>query len=161
MKIYLYIILSIIMFVVFIQDIKYRAIHYSLLILIVLVNFVLWFNYSKDYRTLLFNLFFLITTLLGLKIYVTITKKKKTEGMYLGLGLGDLLFFLVVIPLFSTKNYIFFFITGMIFSLIMHLFLKKISNNNLIPLAGYLALYIIILEGFMLLSGNDFHNNLI
>ncbi len=161
MKVYLYIILSIIMFVVFIQDIKYRAIHYSLLILIVIVNFVLWFNYSKDYKTLMFNLFFLITTLLGLKIYITITKKEKVKGMYLGLGLGDLLFFLTVIPLFNIYNYIFFFITGMIFSLIMHLFFKKTSNNNLIPLAGYLALYIIILEGFMFLSGNDFHNNLI
>ena len=80
MKIFLYMVLALIMLIILIQDLKYRAIHYGLIISLLIIGILLWTYYSKEYQIILGNVLFLIFTLLGLKLYNTLTKKKKIEG---------------------------------------------------------------------------------
>lgn len=71
------------------------------------------------------------------------------------MGLGDVLFFVAVIPFFSSYNYILFFITGMLFSILGFLVIKLVVKTDLVPLAGLLALYLILLKVGSYISGFD------
>jgi hypothetical protein len=57
--------------------------------------------------------------------------------------------------LFMDRNFILFFITGMLFSGLFHLLLVSAKKQAKIPLAGYLALYIIGLKSFEIISNTD------
>ncbi len=61
------------------------------------------------------------------------------------MGIGDLFFFISVIPFFALHNYILFFITGMFFSIVGFLIIRLVVKTDLVPLAGLLALYLLIL----------------
>ena len=63
------------------------------------------------------------------------------------IGLGDVLFFLAITPLFNLKTYILFFIIGMIFSLVIHISVNAIKKQKTVPLAGYLSIILIVLIG--------------
>lgn len=60
-------------------------------------------------------------------------------------GLGDLLFYIAISPLFELKNYILFFIFSMIFAIGLQMGLKKMIQENTVPLAGFTALLLLIL----------------
>lgn len=60
-------------------------------------------------------------------------------------GLGDLLFYIAISPLFELKNYILFFIFSMIFAIGLQMGLKKMIHENTVPLAGFTALLLLIL----------------
>ncbi|WAC02707.1 hypothetical protein N7U66_03280 [Lacinutrix neustonica] len=78
------------------------------------------------------------------------------------MGWGDLIFLIGVIPMFTFRNYMLFFITGMIFTLTLYgIFYRKYSQNT-IPLAGYLSLYIIVLViSDLLFPINIFYGNIV
>ena len=59
-------------------------------------------------------------------------------------GLGDVLFYLAITPFFNVKQYAVFFIISMLFAVIMQVTLKKYSNHNTVPLAGFSSLLLFI-----------------
>lgn len=67
-------------------------------------------------------------------------------------GLGDLLFYVAIAPLFILQNYILFFILSMVFAIGLQMGLKKIIRENTVPLAGFsaLLLFILIIKDMML-----------
>lgn len=146
---------------VFIQDLKYRAIHAVLPLIILLIGLGIFFYYKYSLEIILYNLLFLAVTFLGLYMYLFFKFKKFINPFQKTIGLGDILFFISVIPFFTTHNYILFFITGLIFSLIAFMGLKLFTKTNLVPLAGFLALYMIGLKILSLSVGVDFFFNTI
>jgi hypothetical protein len=50
------------------------------------------------------------------------------------------LFFVLAFS-FSSISFIILFVFGLIFSLVLHLLLKKKSKHSTVPLAGYLSLF--------------------
>lgn len=60
-------------------------------------------------------------------------------------GLGDLLFYISITPLFNLKNYILFFILSMFFAICLQLTLKKTMKHNTVPLAGFSSLLLFII----------------
>ncbi|WP_278008956.1 hypothetical protein [Flavobacterium gyeonganense] len=60
-------------------------------------------------------------------------------------GLGDLLFYVAITPLFLLKNYILYFILSMLFAILMQLGLKKFIKEETVPLAGFSALFLFII----------------
>ncbi|PXY41155.1 hypothetical protein DMB65_09375 [Flavobacterium cheongpyeongense] len=60
-------------------------------------------------------------------------------------GLGDLLFYIAITPLFLLKNYILYFILSMLFAILMQLGLKKFIKEETVPLAGFSALFLFII----------------
>jgi hypothetical protein len=60
-------------------------------------------------------------------------------------GLGDLLFYVSITPLFSQQIYILFFVLSMLFAIGLQFGLKKISTAETVPLAGFSALLLSII----------------
>ncbi|WP_299242526.1 hypothetical protein [uncultured Aquimarina sp.] len=140
---------------VFIQDLKLRAIHILLPIFILIIGLIPYFKNEYSIIGLLYSLIFLIITFGGLYLYLSVKNKKLTNPFKKNMGLGDVLFFIAVIPFFSSYNYILFFITGMLFSILGFLVIKLIVKTDLVPLAGLLALYLILLKIGSYISGFD------
>lgn len=150
--------LSITLLIAFYQDWKYRAITWLLFPILGIITVLLFSQTGLSYNTIVANIVFL-TTLMGcLFVYMSLKEKKAINIFKAGFGLGDVLFLLAVTPLFGSENYILFFISGMIFSGIFHLILTKGNRKAKIPLAGYLAVYLLILKGINLIfSTNIFY----
>ena len=125
------------------QDFKDRAISWYLPVLIFLVglvgafvdDIVLW----KDYIA---SLCFVILQIAGLYGYLALKKKSikiNLTGEFL--GLGDLLFFVAIIPYFSFKEYVVLLITGMALSLLAQKIVQLFYRSDSIPLAGWLSVF--------------------
>lgn len=147
---------------VFIQDLKLRAIHILLPVFILILGLVTYFKAGYSVIGLLYSLAFLLVTFGGLYLYLSAKNRRLTNPFKKNMGLGDVLFFSAVIPFFSLHNYILFFITGMLFSIVGFLIIKLIVKTNLVPLAGLLALYLVLLKVGSYIAGFDiFFTNLL
>jgi hypothetical protein len=59
------------------------------------------------------------------------------------LGMGDLLFFLIIIPFFSTHGYILFLSISFVGAIVLHLSTQLTQPQKTIPLAGYQSIFLI------------------
>jgi hypothetical protein len=131
---------------VFFQDWKYRRIHVILpLIIFVLSCFILRANQTEFINNCVLNLVFFLFTLCLLTIYMSVKNKRFLNPFQNYFGLGDLLFYLAITPLFILKNYIIYFVFSMIFSICLQIGLKKIIKEDTVPLAGFAALLLFII----------------
>jgi len=80
-------------------------------------------------------------------VYVWLKTKRFTNPLIAHIGLGDVLFFVAVIPFFSLYSYMVFFISGLVLSLVLMLALGRFISANSIPLAGILSGYMLVLKG--------------
>lgn len=126
------------------QDLKYRAIHVVLPVLLCVAATARFLILEHSIFELLFTVAFLGLVMLGLFLYTAIKLKKISNPINSSIGLGDIIFFIAVIPLFFSTTYILFFSTGMLFSVICHLLFTKNKEAH-VPLAGYLSVYLILL----------------
>lgn len=129
------------------QDIKSRLIHVSLPIIIFVSALIInYYSIELNFKMALFNAIFILINIIGLVIYFSVKNKKLINPINKSIGLGDLLFFFALTPLFNVKPFIVFFIFGLLFSLVTHLLISilKKDKNATIPLAGYLSAFLII-----------------
>jgi len=155
----IYILVLVSMAIVFFQDLKMRAIHILLPLFILVLGIVSFFRGGYDPMIIVYSSLFLCLTFTGLYLYLSAKHKKFTNPFKENMGVGDVLFFIAVLPFFSTYNYILFFVTGMLFSIIGFLIIKLFSKTDLVPLAGLLALYFILLKLGMLVYNEDLFMN--
>jgi len=133
------------------------------------MTLLIFWQLGWEWKVLGLNLIFVIVVMSVLFLYVSIREKKLTNIFENHFGIGDVLFFIAVSPLFSTTNFVLFFISGMILSGIFHLaisqmghYVAKSTTEKTIPLAGYLAVYVLLLKCTSVLSNVDlFNTNLI
>ncbi|KIA94987.1 hypothetical protein B8T70_15010 [Flavobacterium sp. AJR] len=71
---------------------------------------------------------------------MAIKSKKILNPFHHYFGLGDLLFYIAITPLFLVENYILFFVLSMLFAIILQLALRKYIKEETVPLAGFSAL---------------------
>ncbi|PTX64081.1 type IV leader peptidase family protein [Kordia periserrulae] len=151
MKTILIILLLLLFGIISIQDFKYRAIHAYLLLGIAVVSVLI--NLLEPLLTLyemLKSMAFLTCTSVGFMIYQTIKNKQLENPIDTSIGLGDILFFIAITPLFQIHNYIVFFISGLLISILLFVATKNLRKQPTIPLAGYLSLFLIICFGLKL-----------
>ena len=132
-------VIAIIFLLIFIQDLKYRGIHWVLFPML-LFGCIYYSFEAISITQVLQNLAFLFVLLLSLTIYLSIKEGKViniTEGYF---SWGDILFLIVIIPLFPFHLYMLFFIAGTILTLIFHLLANIISRQKTLPYAGYMSL---------------------
>ena len=151
----LHIVLLIMLSIAFYQDQKYRAISWIIFPVLSLLSIGIFFQWDFSLKNIGLNLLFLTIVLFSLTLYLSIKEKKIVNIINGRFGLGDILFLLAVTPLFGNENYILFFISGMFLSAIFHLIISRGNLSAKIPLAGYLALYIILLKGANLIVQPD------
>lgn len=128
-----------------VQDFKQREISW---ILIPLICLALFFKATQSItigdlmNNTLLNLAFIILQLLALTIYMSIKNKKMVNILQQHIGLGDLLFFVVLCLAFSPANFIVFYILSLIATLagcIIYISIFSKKEMKEIPLAGGMA----------------------
>lgn len=129
---------------VFWQDLRLRHIHVVLPILIFLSSY---FIIKTDLKIIGINILFLIMTLSVLTLYMSLKNKQFLNPFIHYFGLGDLLFYLAITPLFFLYNYILFFVISMLFAIIVQKLFRKFIKHDSVPLAGLSALLLIFIVG--------------
>ncbi|TRX33715.1 hypothetical protein FNW52_14910 [Flavobacterium sp. ZT3R18] len=132
--------------IVFFQDWEYRAIHVLLPILIFLSSYlIVKLENNLSNKIILLNASFFLITLSILTIYMSLKNKRFLNPFQNYFGLGDLLFYITITPLFNLKNYILFFILSMLFAICLQFTLRKKMKHNTVPLAGFSSLFLFII----------------
>ncbi|MFT4095466.1 MAG: hypothetical protein QM640_17700 [Niabella sp.] len=131
------------------MDFKHRYVY----LLIFAGLFIAIFSYSimqNNWQTIMvqftINSITVLLVVLVLMLYYRI--KEKTAGSFFNqkLGTGDMVFWLCIAPLFSTVNFLLFFISSLLVILCISfcsLLLGK-NKDRAIPLAGYQAILLLI-----------------
>ena len=71
-------------------------------------------------------------------LYIKIKLKVDFDQAF---GIGDLLFFIVISFTFATYSFLMVFIIGLLFSLLMHIIVKRFQTLQSVPLAGYMSFF--------------------
>jgi hypothetical protein len=91
------------------------------------------------------NLSFIILNTAALWLYVYL-RDHKAPFLDSRIGLGDILFWVSIIPFFEIERFIVIFVLSLVFTLGLHLILLKgniYGVNKSVPLAGFQSLFIL------------------
>lgn len=127
----------------FVQDWKERSIHVVIFLAIAGIAVAKFCLTDFQFSLVGYNSLFVIAVFGLLMLYVSLKSGKGVNIFKEHFGIGDLVFFVAITPLFGNRNFILFFITGLILSAIIHLLVMLFKKESPIPLAGYLSLYLI------------------
>ena len=138
--------LSIIIF----QDFKQRQISWILIpllfILLSLISVQETGGIKTSLQLFLVNCVFIFFQLICLTVYFSIKERKLNNIINTYIGIGDVLFFIVLAAAFSPLNFIIFYVFSLILTVVGVLLLKLFKPFSLkeIPLAGTMSLALII-----------------
>ena len=123
------------------QDTKARLVYWFLFPVIGICSGVLLYKsmfFELFKTTVIINLAFVSFLILVVYSY---SKLKLKTSIAQTFGLGDALLFFALAFTFSSVSFLVLFVFGLVFSLVLHLFLKNRSEHKNVPLAGYLSLF--------------------
>lgn len=154
MDFYFKILLFILFILIFIQDYKQRLVYWFLYFFVGICSLCLQLTFF-DWQTIAINTFINISFISFLVVSGFLYCKliKKEPFLNHSIGIGDIFMFVSLCFLFPAITFILFFVFSLIFSLMIHLFLKeKYTAHNDVPLAGYMSLFFsfILLFSFFL-----------
>lgn len=139
------------------QDFKSRSILWFLPLIIFLISLSHGVRSNENIlNDILLSVAFLVLQLTAVLLYLAI--KNKTLKINLTedyLGLGDVLFFLAITPLYPFQTFLLVIVIGLIFSLIGHLIVSKITHDSTVPLAGWMSIFILFFNTINLISNGD------
>ncbi len=122
------------------EDFKFRAVTwylFPLLALIILIEDIVVYTTAMSLHVFVINFLFIIVQLIAVTLYLSIKNKKWVWIWEQYLGLGDILFLLVLCLFFSPVNLVVFYISSLLLTVIAVLLLRKIYPSFvIIPLAG-------------------------
>jgi hypothetical protein len=161
---YLKILLLLILVFILYQDLRYQAV--SWIFFVVGLALTLIISIKENYLTdLIVNStinFLFILFQLGVIYLFTWIKFKRRKNIFKSVfGLGDFLFLIMIIPLFSPLNFVMFFIASIIFTLFVYTILRsiKIYKKNRVPLAGLQSLFLFIVLISQIFSKFSLYND--
>jgi hypothetical protein len=149
MNIALLAILVCVLGVVVVQDFKSRAISWFLIPLL-FIGFIIYglliINPEELITYFGINFMLVAVNLLCVTLFISIKEKRFTNILKDYLGLGDVLFFLVLTVVFSPFNFIFFYLGSILLTALIYgaLILFNKEKKMLIPLAGIMSLILIV-----------------
>lgn len=131
------------------QDFKDRSISsIALLVLFILFSIQSILTNNLEQAGIYFgiNLFIPFIQLAGLTLYATIKNKRFVNIIDTQIGLGDILFFVLLCTVFSPANFFPFYIGSLLVAVVLFSILKKmnLAKTNEVPLAGVMSLMLII-----------------
>ena len=141
-------ILIAILLVLVYQDFKSRAISWfliPLLLIVGVINALMTINIEEFTIFSGVNLLLVLVNLLGVTLIISLKERKIKNIINTYLGLGDVLFFIVLTTLFSPINFVVFFIGSIFLITLIYggVILFRKQQNTLIPLAGAMSLVLI------------------
>ena len=133
----------IVLALIFFEDLKHRGV--SWYYFLILLTLVFWYFVEKngEWPFVWVNTSFVVGQLAMVTLWGMLRKNTiRVVNQYL--GLGDILFWAVMVFAFSPLNFIVYFITSVLFSLVCFgLFVR--GENRTIPLAGFQSLFFVFL----------------
>lgn len=125
------------------QDFSSKSIHW--LTLPPLFIGLLLYTFEKlAFQDIIFNLLFIIVILGSLILYLRLREGKWINPTKSFFGWGDILFLFAITPSESTRNFMFLFIFGTVFSLLLTLALRLVSEKfEIIPYAGMFSIFLL------------------
>lgn len=145
------------MLFVFFQDLRLKAVYWF--VFPIILGLSIWYSWEfMSWRQLAWNGAILFVLLAGLTLYLSLKYGKAVNPFEGFFAWGDVLFLLAVLPLFNAYTFLFYFITGTLFVLLLHAALTLLKKTDKeIPFAGYMAFYL----GGLILFSNCYHIPLI
>jgi hypothetical protein len=148
------------------QDFKERKISWitlPILTFLFVSNAIMQLNSWKEYFLIVgTNLIFVFFQMVFLFVYFSIKEKKWASLINTKIGIGDVLFFLVLAFAFSSLNFILFYVGSLSVITLVFLLTKVIANNISaeIPLAGAMAIVLALwyAVAFIFPTLNPFEN---
>jgi hypothetical protein len=140
------ILILVVLILIFLQDLKNRAVYWFLFpllaVLLIALHFKHPFYWPEWEKSILINVGFITVQLLFLTLYFSLKNKKCVNITTTLLGLGDILFLSSIAFYLSVLNFLLFYITSLIGVLVLWLIWQGISlnKNKYIPLAGFQSL---------------------
>jgi len=133
-----------------IQDFRFRAVHWILfpVLLILLVADSLFVSKIENYLdSISINLLVILLQGLILLAYYKLIGIQFINFIKERIGMGDLLFVLVMAFAFSWSTFLFYYIAGLLFTLITWIAVRNLIRlrTQLVPLAGILALFMTLI----------------
>ncbi len=116
---------------------KHRGVHWSVFLLLLVSAAI--YKSGLDWQHIGFNLMFLTVLLSALTLYLSLKQGHLvniTRGYF---SWGDILFLIVITPLFEWRMYMLVFILGTLITLLVHLIVHVIRPQATVPYAGYMA----------------------
>jgi hypothetical protein len=156
------IILGIICFLcllIFFLDLKYREIWWGwflILWLAILVHKINVMGIHQAFQFATTNLIILGVQLLGVWVYVKLIKK--TNLIDKQLGLGDVVFLVVLCFVFTPDMYLFFFLSVSMLTIIAFIFISMFFEKKSIPLAGILSCFLCLTYIYFLCFQENSYN---
>ena len=142
----LQILLVCILMVIFFQDLKKQLVNWVFFPIIAALFGVLHFfsvNEYSFYIAVITNFLIILIVLLVLFLYSKF--KLRVNFINGSFGLGDVLFFLALCLAFPTVTFTILFVFSVMFSLALHIFFKRYYKFTTVPLAGYMALFYVVI----------------
>jgi len=148
--------------ITFWQDWKFRAVHWLVFLALALTAiFSTQQSGSFDISHTTLNVIFVLAVTTGLFLWLSLKEGKFVNLFENYFGFGDFLFLISVTPFFAPTNFFLFFISGMLLSAITHASISRSIAQPTIPLAGYLAIYLLGLKVIQWsCSVNPFQDNI-
>jgi|GEM_PF-2079457 len=132
--------ISLLLVSVFLVDVLHRKVLLVQLLLAVVLTSVSFYTSERVLTELVLNIGWVATQLSVLWFYLMARNKPFLQSF----GLGDVLFLFAITPLLSTRKFIVFYVTGLLFGLTIGLFMRYgNSTSKGLPLAGLLSLWLI------------------
>lgn len=136
--------------IIVVQDFRFRAVHWILfpaLWILLVADSLINLNFRDYVLGTSINLLIILFQGVILYAYYSLQGKPLSVIVTRIIGTGDILFIILMAFAFSWTSFMFFYITGLLFALLLWIFIMSISRdkNRLVPLAGLLALYMIII----------------
>jgi hypothetical protein len=132
------------------QDLRHHSVQWILIALAGAVNVVAGVRALSPSEVLTYtimNLVFIAINIGVLAVYLAVRFKASLRNMFSQyIGIGDVLFWMALTPLFSVFNFIYFHLLSLLVSLILFLLLRLFFTSlkkSAIPLAGLQALFYI------------------
>ena len=129
---------------IFYQDLKERQVFWFLFPTFALCSATVFYQNTLPelfYISIGMNFIFVTILLLIVFLYIKIKLKSSFKEAF---GLGDVLMLLGLVFSFSTVSFLIIFVFSLLFSLVMHLVIKKYTRFQTVPLAGYISLFFVI-----------------
>ncbi len=139
--------LIILLIILFLQDLRYRAVSWIIFPAIFLLTFYYqlhWIEFESLLYQFAINLFLVFFQISFLIVYLRITKRSWRELTSKYFAWGDILFLLILGLCFPVYFFLFFLITSIILSIIVSLILRF----KTVPLAGFQSILLALVLVF-------------
>lgn len=136
------------------EDLKTRMVHWVLFpILTFLLGYLYFIKSTPRFFITTVGMNMLLVSGIILLLYLYAKQIINQPFLNTSFGFGDFLFFYTICVAFPTVTFTILFVFSLLFSLVAHLILGNKKLKTTVPLAGYMALFYVLVFSVYFITG--------